>query len=59
MLKNINISEYFEIYTHEKKLDDKLWNRDAILGNMEKGFENFKCTRSKTWDNRAVVITKL
>ena len=58
ILKNIDISEYFELIRHETKLDDKLWERGAILSNLEQGFEMIKCTSSKDCNKLAISINK-
>ena len=59
MLKNIEISKYFNLIKHEMMLDDKLWKRDNILSNMGEGFEIIKCTSSVDCNNPAVAITKI
>ena len=59
MLKNIDISKYFELIRHEMKLDNKLWERSAILSNLEQGFEMIKCTSSKDCHKLVVAITKI
>ena len=58
MLKNIEISEYFELIRHVMKLDDKLWKRNTILSNTEEGFKMIKCTSDKICNKPAVAITK-
>ena len=59
MLKNINISEYFDMVRHVMKLDDKLWKRHTILSNMEEGFKMIKCTSRIDCNEIAVALTKI
>ena len=59
MLKNIDVSKYFEMFKIKMELDDNLWKRRTFLNNIKEGFEIFKCTRSKTCNNHAVAITKI
>ena len=60
MLKDIDISEYFELTRHAMKLDDyELWERDTILSNTEDGFRMIKCTSSVNCNKLAVAIMKI
>ena len=59
MLRNINISEYFDMVRHVMKLNKELWERNGILSNMEEGFKMIKCTSRIDCNEIAVALTKI